>query len=256
MSPDHEPNGGRMRREWDAMAREDAIRYICDGTLRDEEEFFRTGEELVAQLLEHIGYSPDAGQTALEIGCGLGRTVRALSTRFGKAIGADISSEMVRQARELHASYPNIEFVAGNGVDLAFAQDGSIDFCFSYAALQHIPDRGVVAGYVREIARVLRPGGTACLQLHTHPPGLWAAMRDGLKRAVGSITAVLGLRRLYRDEPRYPCRWVYPIPFAEAERMVLGAGLEIEAVEAPDTPTTFFVCSKPPAAPAAPSPAC
>ena len=244
MSTSPEPDGGRMRREWDAMARADAIHYIAGGALSDEEEFFRTGEELIAQLIARIGYSPGEEQTALEIGCGIGRTVRALAGRFGRVVGVDVSEEMIRLARERHGGYPGVEFVVGSGVDLGFVEDGAVDFCFSHIAFQHIPERRMVAGYLIEIARVLRPGGVACFQLHTRPLAGWAWAKDRLKRLAGSATAALGLRRLYRDEPRYPCRWVYPIPYPEAERMVRDAGLEIEAVEAPATPSTLFVCTR------------
>jgi len=175
-------DGGRMRREWDAMARDDAMRYITDGTVADEEAFFRSGEALVAGVLASVGYEPAPGEAALEIGCGLGRTVRALAARFARVVGVDVSEEMIRQARDLLADCPNVELVVGNGTDLGFAEDGAFAFCFSYIAFQHIPDRRIVAAYLREIARVLGPGGVACIQLHTQPPGPWAWLRDRLRR--------------------------------------------------------------------------
>jgi ubiquinone/menaquinone biosynthesis C-methylase UbiE len=43
-----------------------------------------------------------AGKTvALEIGCGMGRICLALSERFDQVVGYDISTEMLRKAREL-----------------------------------------------------------------------------------------------------------------------------------------------------------
>jgi len=238
-------DGGRMRREWDAMARDDAMRYITDGTVADEEAFFRSGEALVAGVLASVGYEPAPGEAALEIGCGLGRTVRALAARFARVVGVDVSEEMIRQARDLLADCPNVELVVGNGTDLGFAEDGAFAFCFSYIAFQHIPDRRIVAAYLREIARVLGPGGVACIQLHTQTPGPWAWLRDRLRRLVGAATEAPGLRRLYRGEPRYPCRFVYPIPLADVERMVRDAGLAIDSVEAPHTPETWVACRKP-----------
>ena len=245
MSPPADPAGRRMRREWHAMARADAIRTITDGTGADAEPLFRSGEALIAERLARIGYAPGPAAAALEIGCGLGRTARALGSRFARVVGVDVSEEMIRQARQLLADCPNVELVVGSGTELSFAQDGAFDFCFSYIAFQHIPDRGVVAGYLREIARVLEPGGVACLQLHTRPLGAWAWLRDRLRRLVGAVAEATGLRRLYRDEPRYPCRFVYPIPCAQAEQMVRDAGLALDAVEAPHTPETWLVCRKP-----------
>ena len=41
--------------------------------------------------------------------------------------------------------------------------------CFSHVVFQHIPDPQVTLGYVREMGRVLRPGGWAAFQVSDDP---------------------------------------------------------------------------------------
>jgi SAM-dependent methyltransferase len=43
------------------------------------------------------------------------------------------------------------------------------DACFSHVVFQHIPDPQVTLGYVREMGRVLRPGGWSAFQISNDP---------------------------------------------------------------------------------------
>lgn len=244
MTPSSDAHGERMRREWDAMARDDAVYYISATSGLDEEAFLESGEELIATTLERLAYSPSPEGTALDIGCGVGRAVRALSRRFDRAIGVDVSPEMVARATALHTDYANVEFRACSGVGLSCIETASIGFCFSYTVFQHIADREVVAAYLREIARVLTPTGVACLQFDTRQGGWWRWLVDRGKRAVGAVLDAVGLRRLYAREPRYPSRFVYPIPRATVARMLADAGLRVDRADQPNDQATFFLCSK------------
>jgi len=47
--------------------------------------------------------------------------------------------------------------------------DASVDGCFSHVVFQHIPDPAITLNYVREMGRVLRPGGWAVFQVSTNP---------------------------------------------------------------------------------------
>jgi hypothetical protein len=54
-----------------------------------------------------------------------------------------------------------------------------VDFAFSYIVFQHIPSRDVIYSYVREVWRLLRPGGLFKFQvqgntaLQTSPDDTW-----------------------------------------------------------------------------------
>ncbi len=154
----------RMRADWNQRAREDAHYYVAFGG-RDQEEadFLATAADVLrsieTQLRRLPAHANRRAWRALEIGCGPGRLVKPLSRHFGEIHGVDVSDEMIRLARERLADIPHAHFHATNGANLAQFADDSFDFIYSYAVFQHIPSRDVVLEYMREIARVLKPGG-------------------------------------------------------------------------------------------------
>ena len=80
-------------------------------------------------------------------------------------LALDISPEMLERARELNPDANNVEWLLGDGTSLAGVQDASVDACVSQVVLQHVPDSAITLGYVREIGRVLKPGGWAAIQV-------------------------------------------------------------------------------------------
>jgi cyclopropane fatty-acyl-phospholipid synthase-like methyltransferase len=164
----------KMRSEWNERASEDAHYYVAFGRReQDDDEFFATGADVVRALETELkrlrlGAVPGA-RRALEIGCGPGRLMRPMARHFDEIHGVDISDEMVRRAERNLASTPNAHPRHATGSDLSAFADGYFDFVYSYAVFQHIPSREVVFGYLREVARVLKPGGIAHLQLNGLP---------------------------------------------------------------------------------------
>jgi ubiquinone/menaquinone biosynthesis C-methylase UbiE len=154
-----------MRKEWDERARENARHYIATGKVAwNDEEYFESGRENVRRQIltdmENICQGKDPGQmTVLEIGCGSGRITRALAEVFGRVYAVDVSGEMIRLARESLHDRPNAFVFQNNGFDLSVLGEVQIDFAFSFIVFQHIPSREVIRSYVREVHRLLRPGG-------------------------------------------------------------------------------------------------
>ena len=118
----------------------------------------------------------------LEIGCGAGRVTRALADFFGEVYAVDISREMVRQARQAVAGFPNAHVFRNNGKDLSavaphwwgplgIGRRLEFDFAFSLIVFQHIPSREIIENYVREVHRLLRPGGLFKFQVQGSPGG-------------------------------------------------------------------------------------
>jgi SAM-dependent methyltransferase len=160
-----------MRRFWNARAREDAA-YFVD-TRRPYRQaggkLFTDAEELVDFVLHGLGAELRAGDTVLEIGCGVGRMTRVLASRAAAVIALDVSDEMLAQARELGPDLTNVSWVLGDGTSLAGIEDAGVDACFSTVVFQHLPDPELTLGYVREVGRVLRRGGWAALQVSNDP---------------------------------------------------------------------------------------
>ncbi len=108
------------------------------------------------------------GQVVLDLGSGGGFDVFIAAKKLGpngRAIGVDMTSEMLKKAR---ASIPkftektgltNVEFRLGEIEHLPVA-DTSVDVVISNCVINLSPDKEQVW---REIARVLKPGGKACI---------------------------------------------------------------------------------------------
>ncbi len=181
-----------MRTYWDEAARTNAAWYVdtsLDFDDPDLEKFFETGRTVVSVAIDEAPAAPPGRELALEIGSGLGRICRALSERFDRVIGIDISEEMVRRAREL-VDDPRITFEVSNGSDLHGVPDGAVDLVLTFTVFQHIPDVRLIEGYVREAGRVLKPGGVFVFQWNNSP----GARRWALKRRMLGFLQRTGLR--------------------------------------------------------------
>lgn len=198
----------KMQRDWDERARENA-RYYVNTERQDwtDDDFFRSGErtvdeEILTDMI-NICQGMDPGQMrVLEIGCGAGRVTRALAGHFGEVYGVDISGEMVRQATLALADRPNAHVLQNNGKDLSVVGELRFDFAFSSIVFQHIPSRDIVENYVREVHRLLRPGGLFKFQvqgdatLSTSPDDTWLGVPF-------SDAQVVAMAERCGFEPRY-----------------------------------------------------
>jgi SAM-dependent methyltransferase len=161
-----------MRDFWDARARENALYYVdnrVDFRDPDLEAFWETGRRTLEVILERVGTRVEPADEAVEIGCGVGRVTRWLAKEAATVRALDVSAEMLARARELNAGLANVTWLLGDGESLAPIADSSADLVFSDVVFQHIPDPAVQLGYVREIGRVLRPGGRAAFQISNDP---------------------------------------------------------------------------------------
>src|SRR5437868_1855588 len=193
----------RMRRDWNRRARENARHYVVTGQQQwSDEEFFQSGqitmEEEILNDLDNVCQGKDPkDMRVLEIGCGAGRVTRAFAAYFGEVYAVDISREMVRQAREAVAGFPNAHVIRNNGNDLSavvpkwwFAKKLEFDFAFSVIVFQHIPSREIIENYVREVSRILRPGALFKFQvqgdstIETQPDDTWLGAPFSERQAV------------------------------------------------------------------------
>lgn len=158
----------RLRRDWDERVEHDYRYWMSDGVSSDT-EMWQTGERDLSCLLADIPQSEVANFTSLEIGCGVGRIVRAASRRFRLAKGIDVSPAAIERGRILLQDFDNVELLHGDGFTFASIDNGSIDFVYTFAALSSMPV-AVIASYLAEMARVVRPAGYAALQLFIGNP--------------------------------------------------------------------------------------
>jgi len=165
-------DGDTMRSFWDAKARENAMYYIhtqLSYSQTDEREFWLSGRENLDRTLEPFGLTISPGDQVVEIGCGIGRITKAIGERASSVVGIDVSEEMVKRGREALADFENIKILLGNGRNLDVVDDASADVVYSFIVFQHIPDPAITCEYVRDIGRVLRPGGWTVFQVSETP---------------------------------------------------------------------------------------
>lgn len=159
-----------MRRDWDERARKNAFHYIASWRKEwDLNSFLASGEEdyqrLVSPILNRFS-AASSGNVIVELGCGVGRMTSSFARRYKRVLALDVSVEMLERARQIHAKEENILWLCVNGTDLACLANDSADFIFSYLVLQHLPNEELAFGYVREMLRVLRPGGGFLFQFN------------------------------------------------------------------------------------------
>jgi len=107
-----------------------------------------------------------AGRDVLEIGCGSAPCARWLATQGARVTALDLSAGMLRYAAAAgEATGIDVPLVRANAERLPFAA-GSFDLaCSAFGGVPFVAD---IAGTFREIARVLRPGGSWVFAV-THP---------------------------------------------------------------------------------------
>lgn len=108
--------------------------------------YHRMLDDLEVEIVERYA----TGKQVLEVGCGTGLILHRVSSFAADARGIDLSGGMLAKAaaRGLHVAQ-------ASATDLPIAT-ASVDVAYSFKVLAHIPD---IAGAMREMARVVRPGG-------------------------------------------------------------------------------------------------
>jgi len=177
----------------------------------------RKYERISAALREHLPCS-----ALLDAGCGDGRYFAVIAERppTERLVGCDIAQRILDTARAAAAAVGlEPELVRANVESLPF-EDGAFDLVLCTQVLEHAVDPAAV---VRELARVLAPGGSLLLSTDHD--------RNTVTRVLFAprmlVTGVLGLRNR-----RAPVVWPeVRFPRADVERFVREAGLTLAQVE-------------------------
>ena len=110
-----------------------------------------------------MGFNEFRGARLLEIGCGMGTDLLQFARGGANCVGIDLTPRSVEITRHRFALYgaPG-NFMIADGERLPFASE-TFDVVYSNGVLHHTPD---TAGAIREVHRVLRPGGEAKVMLY------------------------------------------------------------------------------------------
>jgi len=113
-------------------------------------------------VLEKMRLAP--ADNVLDVGCGAGWLSRRLAKLVpqGRVVGMDVSDEMVRHARRTSVDFENLMFVTGEVEEIPW-EPNFFSHAVSVESAYYWPDPAVG---IREIFRVLKPGGSAWILIN------------------------------------------------------------------------------------------
>ncbi len=170
----------------------------------------RRVEECRALVDKIARFRPLAGLRALDVGCQTGAMAIALGERGADVTGVDIAEFLLEAARRRTAGWKiGAEFLVARGEALPF-DDATFDVVTFTDVIEHCDDADAC---LREVARVLRPGGIAFVLGPNRFAPEWF-LRDPHYQLAGASVLPRGLGRRYvewrRGRPGYDVG-VFPI---------------------------------------------
>jgi SAM-dependent methyltransferase len=194
-----------LKRHWERFGRRDPLWAALThrdktGGGWDTAAFFHNGVEELTAVLERaerlgIVVSP---RRALDFGCGAGRITQAMARRFERSDGVDISSSMLAVAARHNASPGRCVYHLNVAPDLSLFAEGTFSFVYSTLVLQHM-EAQYSRHYIRELLRVLAPGGLLVFQLPGHQGAVEPSSPDALTASAGRLPAAAFRARLAID---------------------------------------------------------
>ncbi len=144
------------------------------------------GQPVAEDLIAMADLQP--GQSVLDVACGTGVVARLAAEAVapsGKVTGLDSNPGMLAVAQEKAPRDISIEWSEANA-ELMPLQDGTFDVVLCQMGLQFVANK---LGALREMRRVLAPGGRVLISVPGPTPPLFAIMADGLARHIGPEAA-------------------------------------------------------------------
>jgi SAM-dependent methyltransferase len=112
--------------------------------------------------------APHPGATMLDIGCGWGRWMVSAARAGWTPFGIDVKKDAAKAAMDVLRVHGCVGAAVSADLTLLPFADESFDMAFSYSVLQHV-SRNRANQCLREILRVLRPGGHSLIELPLYP---------------------------------------------------------------------------------------
>jgi SAM-dependent methyltransferase len=166
----------------------DYVDYLMESEDENIRLEAKTDPAAVAQQALWAGIRP--GMRVADLGCGPGKTTSVLHGLVqpgGIVVGADISEKRIEYARE-HYAGEGIEFVRRD-IRLPLDDFGSFDVVWIRFVLEYY--RSNAFEIVRNVSRILRPGGTLCLIDLDHNCLNHFGLPERLERAIARCARVL-----------------------------------------------------------------
>lgn len=147
---------------WDAKASAGNDFQATGRGLMDVPGYLNTVAEIVRILDLH------QGDHLADIGCGAGLIAMTLAPWLERIYAVDLSPALIERASKNLAGLNNVDIKVGNLTELPLT-DALVDKLLAYSVLQYLADESNVSQAMREVARVLKPGGRALLAANPDP---------------------------------------------------------------------------------------
>jgi SAM-dependent methyltransferase len=199
---------------------------ICDRFSQDR-AFYHERKLLLIRSFFASQSQPTQNLSWADIGCGRGDLLRRGARYFGRAMGCDVSNEMMKECAGL-----DVRLQESPGT-LPFAES-SVDFATAVCVYHHVPPASRAA-LTAEVCRILKPGGIFAIVEHNP----WnPATRIIVSRSPIDVDAILlpapetallmqraSMRTLHREFFLYlPEKAYYKVPWLESWGQSLGLG--------------------------------
>jgi ubiquinone/menaquinone biosynthesis C-methylase UbiE len=163
----------------------------CQSHLSSEQDRRRYFEDITRKRYQgrewHIPtvarFAAFRGKDVLEIGCGMGTDGLEFARNGARYTGADLTPKGIEMARERFGLFgvPG-RFEVANAEECLPFSDNCFDHVYSFGVIHHSP---VPEKIVREIYRVLKPGGTLTVMLYN-------------RSSINYYVEIMFLRRIFR----------------------------------------------------------
>jgi len=206
-----------MKKLWNKLAKENALYYINSdkGKGITEKEFWESGRDSFFKLIVNddmikARFKPYEN-TAVDLGCGIGRITLFMATYFDKVTGLDISKEMIKRAKKkTRGIVDRIDYIETDGETIPM-DDNSTDFVFSYLVFQHIKDRKMVEKNFKEVYRVLKPKGLFKVLIRSDKVDInkWWGGVEYTEQSIGKLIKKVGFNLLKTEPVKDYAFWLW-----------------------------------------------
>lgn len=153
-----------MQKNWDRLEEFDTKYAVVDGANMSTDEEFEKATQyeinwFVLKDEKFLGQADLSTKSILELGCGHARLLRFLAPVFREVHGTDASSHRIREGGYRLRDFPNAHVSQADGRSLRQYADATFDYAFAHGVFVHIHSKSIIDSYIKEMARVVKPGG-------------------------------------------------------------------------------------------------